>query len=72
MQVRLHLGTLLTQDVDYLVRRCMCEQLGAIGRAAGKELLLKSMLDELFELLKDEEVPVGAGCCLRSSLQLLM
>jgi len=48
----------MCQDVDYLVRRCMCEQLGAIGRTAGRELLLKDMLGELFEALKDEELQV--------------
>lgn len=51
----------MCQDVDYLVRRCMCEQVGAIGRVAGRDLLLRDMLGELFELLRDEELQVGVG-----------
>lgn len=51
----------MCQDVDYLVRRCMCEQVGAIGRVAGRDLLLRDMLGELFELLRDEELQVGWG-----------
>jgi hypothetical protein len=37
----------------------MCQQLGSIGRTVGKDVVLKSVLDELFELMKDEENQVG-------------
>jgi hypothetical protein len=37
----------------------MCQQLGSIGRTVGKDVVLKSVLDELFELLKDEENQVS-------------
>jgi len=48
----------MCQDVDYNVRLSMCEQLASIGRACGKDAALSSLLSELFELLKDEEMKV--------------
>lgn len=36
----------------------MCQQLVSIGKAVGPELTASQLLDELFELLKDEEIKV--------------
>jgi ribosomal protein L7Ae-like RNA K-turn-binding protein len=49
----------MCQDVDYNVRMSMCEQLAALGRACGKDAGLSSLMTELFELLKDEEIKVS-------------
>ena len=37
----------------------MCEQLVAMGKTLGPEVVARQLLDELFELLKDEEVKVS-------------
>lgn len=39
----------------------MCQQLVSIGKAVGPELTASQLLDELFELLKDEEIKVNGG-----------
>ena len=54
----------MCQDVHFQVRIAMCQQLLAIGRTVGGELLAKQILEELLELLKDEEGKVREmrGC----------
>ncbi|KAL6757965.1 armadillo-type protein [Haematococcus lacustris] len=51
----------MCQDVEYRVRLAICLQLGAIGRMAGRDAALATILDELFELLKDEDSQVRSA-----------
>ncbi|KAG2451341.1 hypothetical protein HYH02_003945 [Chlamydomonas schloesseri] len=46
----------MCQDVDHHIRIASCSQLGAIARIAGRDVVAKTILPELFELLNDEEV----------------
>ncbi|KAG2445689.1 hypothetical protein HXX76_000297 [Chlamydomonas incerta] len=46
----------MCQDVDHHIRIASCNQLGAIARIAGRDVVAKTILPELFELLNDEEV----------------
>ncbi len=48
----------MCQDVDHHIRIASCNQLGAIARIAGRDVVAKTILPELFELLNDEEVQV--------------
>lgn len=47
-----------SKDTDAEVRISMCDQLNAISRAVGIETTKRTVLPELYELLKDEEVDV--------------
>ncbi|GLC55027.1 hypothetical protein PLESTB_000932600 [Pleodorina starrii] len=46
----------MCQDVDHHIRIASCGQLSSIARIAGREVVAKTILPELFELLNDEEV----------------
>ncbi|KAL9957888.1 hypothetical protein ACROYT_G034843 [Oculina patagonica] len=48
----------LSQDVDYEVRACMCQQLETIARALGLESTQSIIIPELVELTNDEETSV--------------
>ena len=52
------------QDVHYYIRAAMCQQLVSIAKAVGPELTVSQLLDELFELLKDEEIKVGGAAAM--------
>ncbi|XP_031572659.1 serine/threonine-protein phosphatase 4 regulatory subunit 4-like [Actinia tenebrosa] len=49
------LVTSLSQDVDYEVRACMCQELEPIARALGLETTKTTIIPELVELTNDEE-----------------
>jgi hypothetical protein len=57
----------MCQDVDNQVRLNSCRQLAALGRTAGKEAVQHTILEELLELLKDEDMQVRY-CPLLSSV----
>ncbi|GFR43586.1 hypothetical protein Agub_g4683 [Astrephomene gubernaculifera] len=46
----------MCQDVDHHIRIASCGQLASIARIAGKDVVAKTILPELFELLNDEEI----------------
>ncbi|KXZ47380.1 hypothetical protein GPECTOR_35g818 [Gonium pectorale] len=46
----------MCQDVDHHIRIASCGQLASIARIAGRDVVAKTILPELFELLNDEEV----------------
>ncbi|GIL70257.1 hypothetical protein Vretimale_3531 [Volvox reticuliferus] len=46
----------MCQDVDHHIRIASCGQLSSIARIAGRDVVAKTILPELFELLNDEEV----------------
>lgn len=48
----------LCQDVDHHIRIASCSQLAEVARVAGRDVVAKTILPELFELLNDEEVQV--------------
>ncbi|XP_028513897.1 serine/threonine-protein phosphatase 4 regulatory subunit 4 [Exaiptasia diaphana] len=49
------LVTSLSQDVDYEVRACMCQELEPVARALGWETTKTMIIPELVELTNDEE-----------------
>lgn len=51
----------LCQDVDHHIRVASCSQLAEVARVAGRDVVAKTILPELFELLNDEEVQVRRG-----------
>ncbi len=59
----------MCQDVDHQVRLSVAQQLAAIGRTAGKEAVQRTVLDELVELLKDEDVQVRGARAPRPPLR---
>ncbi|PNH10870.1 Serine/threonine-protein phosphatase 4 regulatory subunit 4 [Tetrabaena socialis] len=46
----------MCQDVDHHIRIASCGQLAAIARIASRDVVAKTILPELFELLNDEEI----------------
>ena len=51
----------MCQDVDHHIRIASCGQLASIARIAGRDVVAKTILPELFELLNDEELQVVGG-----------
>eukprot|EP00755_Sulcionema_specki_P015323 Sspe_Gene.59042::Locus_32425_Transcript_1_1_Confidence_1.000_Length_2671::g.59042::m.59042/K15426/PPP4R4; serine/threonine-protein phosphatase 4 regulatory subunit 4 len=49
----------LCQDTDFVVREAMCMQLNSTARAIGLEQTKEVLIDELFELLRDEHPTVS-------------
>ena len=46
----------MCQDVDYVVRMCMCDQLAGLAKAVGRDVATAQILPETLELVKDEDV----------------
>lgn len=46
----------MCQDVDYVVRICMCEQLAGLAKALGRDITAAQILPETLELVKDDDV----------------
>ncbi|KAG2485883.1 hypothetical protein HYH03_015466 [Edaphochlamys debaryana] len=63
----------MCQDVDHHIRIASAAQLAAIARVASRDVVAKTLLPELFELLNDEEIEarVAALSTLTSILELV-
>ena len=46
----------MCQDVDYVVRMCMCDQLAGLAKAVGRDITAAQILPETLELVKDDDV----------------
>ncbi len=51
----------MCQDVDHHIRIAAAGQLAAVARVASKDVVAKTILPELFELLNDEAIEASAG-----------
>ena len=49
----------MCQDVDYVVRMCMCDQLAGLAKAVGRDVAAAQILPETLELVKDEDVSLA-------------